>query len=83
VLFGCFGFFGLIGAGSDPDGVNDANWGAALTWMGVTAEGAAVVLLLEPALAIPNAAPKATTAAAAPTAAARPAVIRGTPSWAS
>jgi hypothetical protein len=83
VLFGGFGCFGFTGAGSDPDGVNDANWGAALTWTGVTAEGAAVALLLEPAFAIPNAAPNATTAAATPIAASFPAVIPSTTSWAS
>jgi hypothetical protein len=82
VLFDGFGCFGFTGAGSDPDGVNDASCGAALTWIGVTADGAAVVLPLEPALAIPNAAPNATTAAAAPIAASFPAVIPSTTSWA-
>jgi hypothetical protein len=83
VLLAGFGRFGLTGAGSAPDGVNEASCGAALTWIGVTADGAAVVLLLEPALAIPKAAPNATTAAAAPIAASFPGVIRGTTSWAS
>jgi hypothetical protein len=77
--FGFGFFFGLTGAGSEPEGVNAAKLGAPATATGFTAEGAAPPFL-PPALAlpIPNAAPKATTAATAPIAANRPGVIRDT-----
>lgn len=81
VLFFFFGLGGFFGDGSEPDGENDASCGAAPTWIGLTADGAAVFLLPPPALAMPNAAPKATTAATAPMSASFPAVIR-TSSWA-
>jgi hypothetical protein len=76
-----FGFgFGFTGAGSAPDGENDASCGAAATWTGLTAEGAAVVLVPALALPIPNAAPKATSAATTPMAVSLPGVIRSLPS---
>lgn len=71
-----FAFGGFFRAGSEPEGEYATSDGAAATWIGLTADGAAVVLLLPLALAMPNAAPKATTAAATPMATSFPGVIR-------
>ena len=71
-----FGFGGGFRAGSEPDGEYATSDGAGATWIGLTADGAAVVLLLPLALPMPNAAPKATTAAATPMATSFPGVIR-------
>jgi hypothetical protein len=65
-LFFFAGRFTLTGDGNEPEGENDATCGAGGGVAGVTAEGAAAVLLLPPALPTPNAAPKATTAARIP-----------------
>jgi hypothetical protein len=72
-----FGFgFGFFCAGNDPDGVYDTTCGAAATWAGFTADGAAAFLLLPPlALPMPNAAPNATSAATTPMAASFPVVM--------
>jgi hypothetical protein len=71
-----FGFGGFFRAGSEPEGEYATSDGAAATWIGLTADGAAVVLLLPLALPMPNAAPKATRAAATPMATSFPGVIR-------
>jgi hypothetical protein len=68
-------FFAFAGAGSEPDGVNAATCGAAGTLTGVTADGAAVLLLLTVAFPIPNAAPNATIAATTPPIASRGAAM--------
>ena len=68
-------FFGLAGAGNEPEGVNAATCGAAGTLTGVTADGAAVLLLLTVALPMANAAPNATTAATRPPIASRGAAM--------
>jgi hypothetical protein len=68
-------FFCLAGAGSDPDGSYEASCGVADDALNAcTADGAAafVVLLLDVALPMPNAARNATTTTAAPMAMLRP-----------
>jgi hypothetical protein len=73
--------FGFFWAGSEPDGAYATTCGAAATWAGLTAEGAAVFLLPLLALPMPNAAPNATSAATTPIAASLP-VVMCTSSWA-
>jgi hypothetical protein len=76
VLLLGFGAFFFACFGSAPDGENDASFGAGATLTGVTADGAAaLLLLLEVALPMPNATPNATTMAATAMAANRPGVI--------
>ena len=72
--------FVSLGAGSDPDGENEATSALAATSTGLTAEGAAASFSPPPvALPMANAAPKAITTAATAMAAKRPGVIvRGT-----
>jgi hypothetical protein len=71
-----FAFGGFFLAGSEPDGEYATSAGAGATWIGLTADGAAVLLLLPLALPMPNAAPKATSAATTPMATSFPGVIR-------
>jgi hypothetical protein len=68
--------FGFFCAGSEPDGVYETTCGAAATWAGFTADGAAAFSLLPPlALPMPKAAPNATSAATTPMATSLPGVI--------
>lgn len=67
--------FGFFCAGSEPDGEYTTTAGAAATWIGLTAVGAAVFVVPPLAFAMPNAAPNATTAAATPMATSFPGVI--------
>ena len=74
-----FGSFFSFGAGSEPDGENDASSGGSATETGVTADGADPFESLLPVVfPIANAAPKATSAATTAMAMSLPWVIRGT-----
>ena len=76
-----FGFGGFLRAGSEPEDLNDTSCGGGATCAGSTADGAAVFSDPPLALAMPNAAPNAISAATPPMAASLPGVIR-TSSWA-
>src|SRR3954470_6166449 len=70
-----FFFLGFFCAGSEPDVLYEVKVGGGATFAGVTADGAAVVLVPPLALPIPNAAPNATSAATTPMAMSFPEVM--------